>query len=265
MQGVRAVIETKGRLEITAATNIGLRRSSNEDSIVVGRWIGFGDDASHSVSHDASADVLLGVADGLGGHRGGAVASRMVIEGLAARANDLMVGRSEFMTAAISAIDDNLRLRASSEPSLSGMGSTLAMAVVTANAISVLNIGDSRIYLSQSIDELRQISIDDIPQDRTEGGPVHRRSHRITQALGGPGLRRSPLRPHTYDVAVSMPWTLLLCSDGLTDYVDEAVLKECIALPSCRANDLVKLALAGGGGDNVSVILARCAEQSSQQ
>lgn len=256
--------ENIGRLEITAATNVGLSRASNEDAVVVGDWIGFGDDASHSGSHDASTYILLGVADGLGGHRGGTVASRMVTEGLAARASGLTVGRAELMIAAIAAIDDDLRLRANSEPSLSGMGSTLAAAVVTGNAISIFNVGDSRIYLSQNINEFRQVSIDDIPLDRTEvtphksGGPAHRRSHRITQALGGLGSRRSPLRVHSYDFAVSMPWTLLLCSDGLTDYVDEDALKECIALPSCSAEDLVKLALAGGGGDNVSIVLARC-------
>jgi PPM family protein phosphatase len=256
------VTETRGRLEVTAATNLGRRRPSNEDAIVVGNWFGFGDVASHSTAQDAFADFLLAVADGLGGHRGGAVASRMVVEGLAARASDLEIGRSDSVAAAIMAIDDDIRLRATSDPSLSGMGSTLAMAVISANALKFVNVGDSRIYLSHNFDELRQISIDDVPAaPKSEAGVgtiVHRRSHRITQALGGQRLRRSPLRPHIHDIALSMPWTLLLCSDGLTDYVDEAKMRERIASPSCSATDLIELALSGGGGDNVSAVLARC-------
>lgn len=241
-------------------------RSANEDAVVVDRWLGFGEDASFSASHGPFADVLLAVADGLGGHSAGDVASRMVIEGLAARAQDLTVGNTDGMTDAITAIDDDLRRRAASESSLRGMGSTLAMAVVSANALTVLNIGDSRIYFSRDFGEVRQISVDDVPHGRpetvTQDGPGNssgrRTSHLVTQALGGPGLRRSRLRPHIVDLDTSIPWTLLLCSDGLTDYVGEKALMECITSPTCCANDLVALALAGGGGDNVSVVLARC-------
>ena len=152
-----------GRLEVTAATNLGRSRPSNEDAIVVGNWFGFGDVASHSTAQDAFADFLVAVADGLGGHRGGAVASRMVVEGLTARASALEIGRSNSVAAAIMAIDDDIRLRATADPSLSGMGSTLAMAVISANALKVVNVGDSRIYLSHNFDELTQISIDDVP------------------------------------------------------------------------------------------------------
>jgi PPM family protein phosphatase len=257
------VTGARGRLEVTAATNLGRRRPSNEDAIVVGNWFGFGDVASHATVHGTFAGFLLAVADGLGGHRGGAVASRMVVEGLAARASDLETGRSDSVSAAIMAIDDDIRLRATSDTSLSGMGSTLAMAVISANALKVVNVGDSRIYLSRNFDELTQISIDDVPaipksEDGVSGTTARRQSHRITQALGGQRLRRSPLRPHIHDIAISMPWTLLLCSDGLTDYVDEATMKERVASPSCSATDLIELALAGGGGDNVSAVLARC-------
>jgi hypothetical protein len=73
------------KLKVTAATNRGLVRPANEDAIVVGRWCGFGDDTSHSATHNAFVDVLLAVADGLGGHSAGDVASRMVIDGLLAQ------------------------------------------------------------------------------------------------------------------------------------------------------------------------------------
>jgi protein phosphatase len=260
------VTESLPKLDVTAATNLGLVRPANEDAIVVGTWRGFGDVASHSVTHDVFANVLLAVADGLGGHKAGDVASRIVIDGLLARTANLTVGDIDGITETITAIDHDLKLKAASDPSLRGMGSTLAMAVVSAEAITVLNVGDSRVYLSQGFDEVRQISIDDIPlrqselhsQDGPGDGMVRRSSHLITQALGGVSLRRTRLRLHVLNFNTSIPWTLLLCSDGLTDYVNEMALKKRIMSPSCRANDLVEMALEGGGADNISAILARC-------
>jgi PPM family protein phosphatase len=260
------VPESAPKLDVTAATNRGHVRPANEDAIVVGTWRGFGDDISHSATHDVFANVLLAVADGLGGHSAGDVASRIVIDGLVAQTADLTVGNIGGITGAITVIDDDLKLKATSDPSLRGMGSTLAMAVVSAEAITVLNVGDSRIYLSDGPDEMRQISIDDIPvrrpelrsQDRLSDGSVRRSSHLVTQALGGVSLRRTRLRPHVVNLSMSVPWTLLLCSDGLTDFVDEIALYERIKSASCRANDLVEMALEGGGADNISAILARC-------
>jgi protein phosphatase len=254
-----------GRLEITASTNLGRLRPVNEDAILVGNWLGFGDDVSHSARHDASADVLLAVADGLGGYEGGNVASRMLVEGLAAHIGDLRAGDMKFLVAVIAAIDQEIRNKAMSEPTLRTMGSTLATAVVSANEITVLNIGDSRIYLSDGLKELRQISIDDVPVDQLgdrsphEHGSsfVRRSSHRITQAVGVAALRRTRLKPHVQTIETSAPWTLLLCSDGLTDYVSESALTECVMSPFSKADDLIKMALAGGGGDNISAVLAR--------
>ena len=259
------VPESLPKLDVTAATNRGLVRPANEDTIVVGTWCGFGDDTSLSATHNAFVDVLLAVADGLGGHSAGDVASRMVIDGLLAQTANLTVGNIDGITGTIMAIDDDLKLKATSDPSLRGMGSTLAMAVVSAETITVLNVGDSRVYLSEGSDEIRQISIDDIPvrpelglQNRPGDGVIRRSSHLVTQALGGVNLRRTRLRPHVVNLNTSIPWTLLLCSDGLTDFVDEIALKERIMSAGCRANDLVEMALEGGGEDNISAILARC-------
>jgi serine/threonine protein phosphatase PrpC len=127
-----------------------------------------------------------------------------VIDGLLAGTANLTVGDIDSITETITAIDDDLKLKAASEPSLRGMGSTLAMAVISAEAITVLNVGDSRVYLSQGFEEVRQISIDDIPlrqselhsQDGPGDGMVRRSSHLVTQALGGVPLRRTRLRPH---------------------------------------------------------------------
>ena len=258
--------EFRPKLDVTAATNLGRVRSANEDAIVVGTWRGIGDDASHAVTQDAFANVLLAVADGIGGHRAGDVASRIVIDGLLANTGTLAVGDIDGITGVIMAIDDDLKAKAASNGELRGMGSTLAMAVISAEAITVANVGDSRVYLSQGLADVRQISIDDIPVrpsgiDPREGPRVSvaRRSSRlVTQALGGVSHRRTRLRPHVLSLNTSLPWSLLLCSDGLTDYVDEMALKKRIRLLDCRASDLIEMALDGGGADNISVILARC-------
>jgi protein phosphatase len=62
---------------------------------------------------------------------------------------------------------------------------------------------------------------------------------------------------HVLNVSTSDSWTLLLCSDGLTDFVDDRLFKQKTISMGCSAKDLVKMALEAGGGDNISVIIAR--------
>ena len=113
---------------------------------------------------------------------------------------------------------------------------------------------------------MRQISTDDVPRvwpDMPSKHPsteslARRSSHLVTQALGGSSLPGNRLLPHVLNVSMSDSWTLLLCSDGLTDFVDERLFKEKTMSTGSAANDLVKMALDAGGGDNISVIVARC-------
>jgi protein phosphatase len=211
-------------------------------------------------------NVLLAVADGLGGHSAGDVASRIVIESLAARMANLAIGDTDGITGAVTFIDEELKLKATSDPSLRGMGSTLAMAIVSAEAMTVLNVGDSRVYMSEGDGDMRQISIDDVPvarpdmrsQDRSADSVARRSTHLVTQALGGSSLRANRLLPHVVNLRMSGSWTLLLCSDGLTDFVDDRVFNKKAISAACGASDLVKLALDAGGKDNISVVIARC-------
>jgi serine/threonine protein phosphatase PrpC len=157
-------------------------------------------------------------------------------------------------------------LKATSDPSLRGMGSTLAVAMVSAEAMTVLNVGDSRVYMSEGDGDMRQISIDDVPvarpdvrsQDPAVDSVARRSTHLVTQALGGSSLRANRLIPHVVNLRMSGSWTLLLCSDGLTDFVDDRLFNEKAISGDCGANDLVKMALDAGGKDNISVIIARC-------
>jgi protein phosphatase len=113
----------------------------------------------------------------------------------------------------------------------------------------------------------RQISVDDVPASlpgstvAAECGMLEvsgrRTSHLVTQALGGSGSRVNVLNPHVVDVKLTSSWTLLLCSDGLSDFVTEDDIQRSMRLPLIRADGLVKRALAAGGGDNISVVMAR--------
>lgn len=250
-------------LEVTAATNRGLVRRTNQDAILVEQWVGLGDADSHVITRSPFVDVLLAVADGVGGQSAGDIASRLVAERLSMMKSSLAVGDIDAATSAIMCVDEDLRAKASSHPSLFNMASTLAMALVSPDALTISNVGDSRIYFSMGNSDLRQMSKDDsLASSRTtslsDGEIAARSSHLITQALGGGVLRRTRLEPHTLHLRSPAPWTLLLCSDGLTDEVDEGLFVADVVTRGYVADDLIAMALDAGGRDNVSVIVARC-------
>jgi serine/threonine protein phosphatase PrpC len=199
---------------------------------------------------------LLMVADGMGGHAQGAMASRAVLDHLVAAAD-----RLSNPTSCAEVIEEAHRhlyeLMQEHDEAL-GMGSTLVGAFLTADQLITFNVGDSRCYLF-SAGQLVQLSHDDVP----EGENGHfglRRSHALTQALGGSSLPLA-IEPH---VAVDAPLapgeTLLLCSDGLTDMVASQVISDTLKTagdPLQAARRLAARAFSGGARDNVSLLVAR--------
>ena len=118
------------------------------------------------------------------------------------------------------------------------------------------NIGDSRLYQHHK-DHLRQISIDDVP-DSVKGhiSGQGRQSHAITQALGGTKTIQ-PLAPHMGVNDLVAPSRWLLCSDGLTDMVDNDAIEKCMEAADLDAVlQLFNLAMVAGGEDNLSIIIA---------
>lgn len=249
-------------IRISAATHKGYVRRSNEDAILAGDWIGRGESASHAFDWVVDGHgLLLAVADGLGGHRAGEVASRFVVEELSRRAETGCLVQEEGFADLLKDIDADLRGMARSAPSLQGMGSTLAAAFVAVDGLVVANVGDSRVYVYDDKDGLRQVSVDHVPRAvPKEGQPVgaRRTTHAITQAFGGSVSRPRPLRPTILQIPGSQHGSsLLLCSDGLTDLIDDSGLTETLASRRMGADDLVRQALDAGGIDNVSAIVAR--------
>ena len=143
-------------------------------------------------------------------------------------------------------------------PGATGMGTTIVGITLTNHCLLVFNVGDSRAYL-HSPSSLIQLSVDDVPPI-TIGASRRRTSHAITQALGG-GDRRTPVKP----LISMMPnlarrETILLCSDGLTDMLDDNAI--CDVLDQyddlyASVNELNRLAMRAGGRDNISIVAAR--------
>lgn len=223
-------------------TNRGLVRAHNEDALfAAGRLVQ--EDASQVVEAymDASEPVAFLVADGLGGHGHGEVASRFVADAIGRRAAEIQ-DRDSLLRAAVE-VDDALREQALRAGDARLMGSTLAGIVVHEEEILAFNMGDSRIY--DLMDGIAQLSVD----DRIAPG-----SNQITQCFGGRWTREL-FDPHVIIFPRRIGQRFLLCSDGLTDVVPDA---EIAALADRPLADLVgallDAALAGGAPDNVTII-----------
>lgn len=252
------------RLSIEAAglTDPGTVRQFNEDSIVF----------------DADLGIMV-LADGMGGHRAGEVASRMATESLrtalaghmpAIDANDdpapsqLAVGQS------IIRANDEIFAAAQKNPAYRGMGTTLVLAVFHGQRVLLAHVGDSRIYRLR-YNRLQLLTRDDsLLRDQVELGLIdvadaggsHNRNL-VTRALG----IASRVTPHLRDDEVLAGDVYLLCSDGLNDLVDDSDIE--LIINSLKSNlplathHLVQAAKDNGGHDNVSAILVRLHEAAA--
>jgi PPM family protein phosphatase len=240
-------------VRITAATHTGAVRRRNED------YFGATALSGSSVDGEAVSVVVSGrtclavVADGLGGHPGGNVASRLAVQHLiAANPTDPEGLVKAFHTA------NETMYRAMLEPAGSlEMGTTAAAVLVMADGLAVVNVGDSAVF--EFIDgRLVQLSTDDVP---ARGGQLPGiPSSVVTQTLGG---RRElvDVEPHLYTDEFGANRTILLCSDGLTNFVTRDLISDTLrdSTGSTAVEELVQMALEAGGRDNVTVLLLEAA------
>jgi serine/threonine protein phosphatase PrpC len=232
---------------IAAFTHRGRVRARNEDTIVVGDWVSEPDMAQpRQFRHALPAPLVCAVADGLGGHRGGEVASREAARRLAGPDRRLTDAAS--VVAALHEIDAALYRAMQADANLRGMGTTV-VGLALAPRLTWFNVGDSRLYRAGSgSGGLAQLSIDDVPP-----GP---RSGLITQTLGGVWPPQEPIAPHVGEEVFAAPARYLLCSDGLTDMLDDAAIADCLTLPDADAvAQLFERAMRAGGMDNISIVL----------
>jgi serine/threonine protein phosphatase PrpC len=229
---------------ITAFTHRGRVRAGNEDTIVVADWVSEPEMAGpREFRHALSAPLLCAVADGMGGHRAGEVASRHVARRLAGEGARLCDARSAL--AILQAANAGLYRAMAEDENLRGMGTTV-VGVALAPRLVWFNVGDSRLYRVRG-GHLSQISVDDTPP-----GP---RSGIITQTLGG-SWPPDRVSPHVGEEALAAPQRLLLCSDGLTDMLDDRDIEAGMALPDAEAvARLFEMAMQAGGVDNISIVV----------
>ncbi len=273
------------RVEIGALTHRGHRRETNEDAYIVFRVGRYLERVTSSIpeaelpSRFEEAGHLMIVADGMGGHEAGDVASRtalvttlqlilrsprwaLKLDDPATRETEIrdMFARTRGYLAGVHAA---LRQQAAGDSRLAGMGTTLTGAYSVGEDLFVLHVGDSKAYLVHQ-GTMRKITRDHtvaqqyadlgvIPQEEVAS---HRLHHVLTRAVGGPDEQLEGDLEH---VRIADGDRLLLCSDGLTDMATEpeiagALASRASSQEACRM--LVELALEHGGRDNVTVIVA---------
>jgi len=231
-----------------AATHVGQVRQVNQDHVL-----------------DLVDDGLFAVADGMGGHRGGEVASEVAIDALKAsfteRTTDALVD-------AVKSANRAIVSRAKDDPDLRGMGTTMcALAKVQLDdgdeCLTVVNVGDSRAYLLKAGEQdLWQVSEDHSlvatlvrqGQLTPEEAAVHPQRNILTRALG---IDQEVL-PDSFALLPVKGDRYLLCSDGLFNEVEEPTIAQImrdLTDPTAAAEELVRLANEGGGRDNISVVI----------
>jgi PPM family protein phosphatase len=222
---------------VAATSSTGLVRTRNEDSAYVGRW-------------------MLAVADGMGGHAAGDVASATVIEAI--RRFDVQADEPQGLTAllgdAVREANEKLADKVRADPDLASMGSTLTAMLWSGQHVAIAHIGDSRAY------RLRDGAFTTLTEDHVVGKlvadpmPAEISEHLVRFLDARPGW--SP----DLTLRTTLPGDrYLICSDGLSSFVDAGSIRDVLAhvadLDQAVA-DLVRLAYDAGAPDNVTVIAA---------
>jgi PPM family protein phosphatase len=267
-------------VDAAGLTHTGLVRSSNEDHFLISRLGRYFETVKTSLppedlparADDASWSLI--VADGMGGHAAGEVASRLAIREIMRLAFELpdWIVRIDDSTRELAAerakrrieqlnemvIDGGLR-----DPDLRGMGCTLTAARNLGRVLQVAHVGDSRAYLLRGGRLLRltrdhtyvQMLVDGGMMSEAEAATSHSR-HLLINAVGG---SEEEVHVDVDRVRLATGDRVLLCSDGLTDAVDDGSIRSVLAAATtagaaCEA--LVARALEGGGQDNITVVVA---------
>ncbi|MCE3249364.1 MAG: serine/threonine protein phosphatase [Geminicoccaceae bacterium] len=243
-------------LRATAFTHQGAVRPQNEDTIAIGDWITSEPMARPLVLERAVAGPIIGlVADGMGGHAAGEVASRAVAEHLCRRAAGAVDEAG--LAALLRAADAELFALMQEQPAWRGMGTTVAGLSVAPERVMAFNVGDSRVYRIDA-GTLVQLSTDDTPGPKlADGRTAALTSNLITQTLGG-AHHLAGIEPHLVSAPLVDGARYLICSDGLTDLLDRQTIEALLARDDeASATALFEAAMARGGSDNISLILLR--------
>lgn len=244
-------------LQAAVLTHVGMRRLRNEDCIAVaGRDFDVPMQAPQLIVQPLDGPCAYIVADGMGGHPAGDVASRLAVDRLLEEI-DAQVRDEDALVGAILSANRTLFAEMERVPALYGMGTTVAGLVVHPDAMLAFNVGDSRIYAIRS-GEIDQISVDHTME--IGGSRIGNKAPRVlSQCLGG-FLSDQALEPHVVALPLEAGAEFLICSDGLHDMLTDADIARCLA-PDLAASvqRLFENAMREGGIDNISIIQVRVA------
>ena len=237
-------------MRISSATSVGKIRAVNEDSFFVSEI-------------DSYGSLLAIVADGMGGHNAGEVASaeavKMIKDGVASSDSDT----KDMLLEAIECANNAIYKMSVKSPQLHGMGTTVTACVISENTVTAAQVGDSRLYLIKN-NSITQITKDhSLVEMLIESGSItkedarqHPQKNVITRAIG----TNSSVETDIYEFTVEPEDIILLCSDGLVNMVeDEKILSLITDSKDFEnlADKLVCEAENAGGHDNITVILIK--------
>jgi PPM family protein phosphatase len=236
-------------LEACAMSDKGCVRGNNEDYCLIEPEIG-----------------LYILADGMGGAKAGECAARLAVDTVAEIVNGSPQRDSQALLAAVEEANRRVLDAAQHDPSLEGMGTTLVVALVIDQSLSIASVGDSRAYVLD--DHGLRVITDDQTWVNEVGRPLgldeeslrnHPMRHVLTMAIGA----SSPLTVNYYSIELNPGSLMLMCSDGLHGVVDAPRMEEILRSgsngdsleESCRR--LIEAAKEAGGPDNVTTVLVR--------
>jgi len=247
-------------VEINFQTDVGRKRNTNQDYA--------------GLFENQSGVSLAILADGMGGHQAGDVASQMAVNNIGVRWQESAVETSEKAAQwLIKEIQDENELiyqKGQSQPEYLGMGTTIVSAVLLDRSFVLANIGDSRAYLVRN-NQLRQLTEDhSLVNELVKSGEItremaanHPRKNVLTRSLGMPGMVEVDVTNHLW---VPNDY-ILLCSDGLTNMVSEEEIL-AILLSEKPLNEKVDVLIAtaneAGGVDNITVLVIHFDEQEEE-
>lgn len=237
-------------MRIYSATDVGQKRKMNQDYVFV------------SEGPVGNLPNLFTVADGMGGHNAGDYASSHAVRILVDEIReDADYNPVKVIRHAIEAANTEIRNRAQEDANLRGMGTTMVVATIVDQYAYIANVGDSRLYVIS--DEIRQITKDhSLVQEMVRMGEISEEEARnhpdkniITRALGA----EKTVDVDFFDLKLEKDCTILMCSDGLSNMVEDSKIQEIISDPEAdidqKGNALLREANQKGGKDNIAIVL----------
>src|SRR5690348_14046669 len=239
-------------LRYAVRSDVGLLREGNEDSAYAGPH-------------------LLAIADGMGGHAAGEVASSVAIAAIADLDNEAPVDQLlDSLAAAVADANNTLHEMSIEDPSVEGMGTTLTALLWSGSTVAICHIGDSRAYLLRD-GEFQQITRDHtLVQSLVDDGrlsPAQAASHPQRSLVMRALQSGTEAEPDLSILPAKAGDRYMVCSDGLSDVVTEATLRETLTRFADRdqaVTELIELAIRGGGPDNITCIVADVVDEVTE-